>query len=122
MKDAQDALRDGNNAYALRLSQEAVELCVKAALRAVAIEYPKRHEVSDLLIDFKQRFPDWFATEVDFIHETSVSLFRKRELAFYGGEDTALPPDKVIGTEDAKKAVKACEKVLKLARKLLSSS
>jgi HEPN domain-containing protein len=119
LRDAGEAAFEGNNAYALRLSQESVELCVKAVLRSVAIEYPKQHEVSDLLIEFRKRFPDWFSEEIDFIHEASVSLFKKRELAFYGGEDLALPPDKVISAEDGKKAVEACDRVFKVCSKLL---
>jgi HEPN domain-containing protein len=120
LADAKDALAAGNNAYALRLSQECVELCVKAALRSVAIEYPKQHEVSDMLIEFKQRFPAWFAEETSFIRDASISLFKKRELAFYGGEDTALPPDKVINAEDGKQAVEWGDRVFGDCRKLLS--
>lgn len=122
MADAKDAVAEGNNAYALRLSQECVELCVKAALRSVAIEYPKQHEVSDLLVEFKQRFPPWFAGETSFLREASVSLFKKRELAFYGGEDTALPPDKVISAEDGRQAVEWGERVLADCKKLLAPS
>jgi len=120
--DARDALAEGNYAYALRLSQECVELCVKAALRSVAIEYPKLHEVSDLLLEFRARFPEWFAAETGFIHEASVSLFKKRELALYGGEDTALPPDKVISEEDGRKAVESAERVFSACRRLLGGS
>lgn len=121
LADARDAAAEDNNAYALRLSQECVELCVKAALRSVAIEYPKQHEVSELLIEFKQRFPAWFADETGFIREASTSLFKKRELAFYGGEDTALPPDKVISAADGKKAVEWGERVFGDCRRLLAS-
>jgi HEPN domain-containing protein len=119
LEDAKDALSEGNNAYALRLSQECVELSVKAALRDVAIEYPKQHEVSDLLLEFKQRFPPWFAEEVEFIQQVSVSLFKKRELAFYGGEDVTLPPDRVIGAEDGKIAVDSATRVFSDCSKLL---
>lgn len=122
LADARDALAEANNAYALRLSQECVELSVKAALRSVAIEYPKQHEVSDLLIEFKKRFPVWFADETGFIREASVSLFKKRELAFYGGEDAALPPDKVISAEDGKQAVEWGERVFEDCKKLLDSA
>jgi len=111
LADARDAAAEGNYAYALRLSQECVELCVKAALRSVAIEYPKQHEVSDLLVEFRQRFPAWFADEIGLIRAASVSLFKKRELAFYGGEDTALPPDRVIGEADGRQAVEWAGKV-----------
>jgi HEPN domain-containing protein len=120
LADAKDAVGEGNNAYALRLSQECVELCVKAALRSVAIEYPKQHEVSDLLIEFKKRFPAWFAEETSFIRSASISLFKKRELAFYGGEDMALPPDKVIGAADGKQAVEWGSRVYEDCKKLLA--
>jgi HEPN domain-containing protein len=120
--DARNAFAKGNYAYALRLSQECVELCVKAALRFVGVEYPKQHEVSELLLGLKARFPDWFAAEAPFIREASVSLFKKRELAFYGGEDTALPPDKVIAEEDGKKAVDSAERVFSTCKKLVAES
>ncbi|MHC1628516.1 MAG: HEPN domain-containing protein [Candidatus Nezhaarchaeales archaeon] len=61
MKDAKEALNDG--LYALRLSQEAVELSLKASLRLVAIEYPKKHDVSNVLIEVKERYPEWFKSE-----------------------------------------------------------
>ena len=122
LDDARDALADGNHAYALRLSQECVELCVKAALRFVGVEYPKQHEVSGLLVELKVRFPDWFAAEVPFIREASVSLFKKRELAFYGGEDTALPPDKVIDEKDGRKAVESAERAFSACKKLVEKS
>jgi HEPN domain-containing protein len=118
--DAVGALADGNHAYALRLSQECVELCVKAALRFVGVEYPKQHEVSGLLVDLKARFPEWFAAEVPFIREASVSLFKKRELAFYGGEDIALPPDSVIDKDDGRKAVEAAERVFAACERLMA--
>ena len=118
LQDSRRALRRKNNAYALRLAQECVELCVKASLRSVGIEYPKLHEVSALLVESKQRFPDWFASQLAFVQEASVSLFKKRELAFYGGEDVALPPDRVIGPEDGKKAVKDAEGVFDLCSRL----
>ena len=121
LSDAKDAAAEGNNAYALRLSQECVELCVKAALRSVAIEYPKQHEVSELLKEFKQRFPPWFASETAFLRDASVSLFKKRALAFYGGEDTALPPDRVISAADSTQAVESGERVFGDCKKLLLS-
>jgi HEPN domain-containing protein len=40
-----DALVEGNYPYTVRLSQECVELSLKAVLKAVGIEYPKIHDV-----------------------------------------------------------------------------
>lgn len=104
---------------AVRLSQECVELCVKATLRAVGIEYPKQHEVSELVAKFSERFPRWFQDEIPHIREASVSLFKLRELAFYGGEDTLLPPERVISGEDGKRAVEFARRALKACKRLL---
>ena len=61
-----------------------------------------------------------FAAQTQFIRDASVSLFKKRELAFYGGEDTALPPDKVISEEDGRKAVESAERVFSACKKLVT--
>lgn len=53
LKDVKDALSEENYPYALRLSQECVELSLKASLRALGIEYPKVNDVSDILIEDK---------------------------------------------------------------------
>jgi HEPN domain-containing protein len=119
LRDAQGALRSGNHPYAVRLSQESVELSIKATLRAIGIEYPKRHEVSEILAEMKSRLPSWFVEEVPFIQKTSRSLFKKRELAFYGGEDTSLSPEEVISASDARLAVSSAKKVFSTCEKLL---
>ncbi|MEM3563261.1 MAG: HEPN domain-containing protein [Candidatus Jordarchaeaceae archaeon] len=49
VKDAREALDEKNYPYAVRLSQEAVELSLKAVLRLVGIEYPKIHDLSEIL-------------------------------------------------------------------------
>jgi len=61
LEDARDALSEGNYPYAVRLSQECVELSLKAALKAVGIDYPKVHDVSDVLEVVSERFPEWFS-------------------------------------------------------------
>ncbi|MEM1818481.1 MAG: HEPN domain-containing protein, partial [Nitrososphaerota archaeon] len=80
LKDAKDALAEGNYPYAVRLSQECVELSLKAVLKAVGIDYPKVHDVSDILLDIKERFPEWFKAEIEFLRESSKILAKKREI------------------------------------------
>ncbi|MBS7645703.1 HEPN domain-containing protein [Candidatus Bathyarchaeota archaeon] len=63
LKTARIALKDGNHAYTVRSSQECVELSLKAALRLVGVEYPKKHDVSRVLLMNKEKFPEWFAVE-----------------------------------------------------------
>ncbi|RLI23707.1 hypothetical protein DRO58_08680, partial [Candidatus Bathyarchaeota archaeon] len=43
LEDAKEAFLESNYPYAVRLSQECVELSLKAVLKAVGIEYPKIH-------------------------------------------------------------------------------
>jgi HEPN domain-containing protein len=120
LKDAEEALKDGNNPYCLRLSQECVELSLKASLKLVGIEYPKIHDVSDVLINVKERFPEWFKKEIDKFCEISRILTSKREIAFYGSEEEYLSPEDVIGEKEAKEALDNAMEVYKICKKLLS--
>ncbi len=120
LADAARALERGNYPYALRLSQESVELSLKASLRIVGIEYPKVHDVSDLLLEYKERFPDWFREEVEFLAETSRRLSSKRELSLYGGEEALLTPEELVSREDAVEAVERASKTLERVRRLIS--
>ncbi len=119
LDDAKEAYVDKNYPYVVRLSQECVELCIKASLKIVGIEYPKVHEVSDVLTDVSNRFPEWFKAEISFLRKSSKVLCGKREVSFYGGEEALLAPEEVINKEDAKDAVERAEKVYKLCNNLL---
>lgn len=119
VKDAKEALNNGLHAYALRLSQEAVELSLKAALKLVAIEYPKKHDVSDVLIEVKDRFPEWFRNEAQAIADISKKLAAKREICMYGDEEATISPDEAVSIEEASKAVNDSEKVYELCKRLL---
>ena len=119
LDDAGDALGEGNHPYAVRLSQECVELSLKAVLKAVGIEYPKIHEVSDIFPEIRDRFPDWFRSEIGFMIESSKLLFKKREPSLYGDEEALLPPDEVMSEDDAKDATDRAERVHGLCEKLI---
>jgi HEPN domain-containing protein len=118
LKDAEDALKEGNHPYTVRLCQECVELSLKASLRLVGIEYPKVHDVSDLLVEVKERFPKWFKREAEEFAKVSRSLTSKRELAFYGYNDEAISPEEVIGRKEAEAALKGAGKVYRLCKRL----
>ncbi|MGC9019875.1 MAG: HEPN domain-containing protein [Candidatus Methanodesulfokora sp.] len=119
LKYAHNSIEEENYPYAVRLSQECVELCLKAVLKAVGVEYPKIHDVSDVLLDFKDRFPDWFQEELDFLSESSKILVKKREPSFYGAEEDVLSPEEVMDEEDAKDAIKKAVKTFDLCKKLI---
>lgn len=119
LDDANDALREENHPYAVRLSQECVELSMKAVLKAVGIEYPKIHDVSDIFPEIRDRFPDWFKTEIDFLSESSKLLFKKREPSLYGDEEALIPPNEVMSENDAEDATNRAERTYNLCEKLI---
>ncbi len=119
LKFAIEAFKFGNYPYALRLSQECVELSLKAALRIIGIEYPKVHDVSDTLLDFKDKFPEWFRSEINFMAKVSIILAGKREIAFYGGEAEFLTPEELISKSEAEEAIEWARKIFEYCRKLL---
>jgi len=117
--DAREAHQEGNYPYAVRLCQECVELCLKAVLKAVGIDYPKVHDVSDVLGDVGTRFPPWFQSEIAYLTESSKILVMKRELSFYGGEEAFLSPEEVINRADAEDALKRAQRTFENCDKLL---
>jgi len=119
LKNAEEAYAGRNHPYAVLLSQECVELCLKAVLKAVGIEYPKIHDVSDVLVESKQRFPEWFQAEMNFLSESSKILVKKREPSLYGGEEVFLSPEDIIGEGDAKDAVERAGKTFKVCKRLM---
>lgn len=86
----------------VREAQGVVELALKALLRNHQIEVPQVHDVSQILLREKSRFPKNIQSDLKKFAEISRSLRRDRELAFYGSED--LTPSEFYKEEDAEKA------------------
>lgn len=114
-----EALNDGNYAYVIRQSQEAVELALKASLRIVGVEPPKFHDVGPVLRKSSDLFPGWFKGEIDKMASISRMLRREREPSMYGDEELALPPDELYTFEDAKIFLYWCVFVFNNCKKLL---
>lgn len=121
LKDGREALQDENFPYCVRLSAECVELSLKAILKLVGIEYPKKHDVSDVLLLAINRFPDWFSDHAPRIAESNKILTKKREPALYGGEEAFLTPEDVISKEDATDAIKRAEETFNACKKLVDT-
>ena len=113
-------MQDENHPYAVRLSQECVELSLKAVLKTIGIEYPKVHDVSDIFPEIRDRLPDWFKAEIDFLQESSKLLFKKREPSLYGEEEILLSPNEVMNRSDAEDATRRAEKTYQLCEKLIA--
>jgi len=117
---AGEALERGNYPYVIRQSQEAVELLLKAALRLVGVEPPKWHDVGPVLKEVRDKFPDWFKSEIPLLARISRRLRREREPSMYGDEESGLPPNAIYDEVDAREAFEHAVYVLKLVRRLLS--
>jgi HEPN domain-containing protein len=101
--EALDVLFDRESwADVVRESQEVVELALKGLLRAHGVEPPRIHDVSEVLLAERRRFPDSVQKQLDELASISRELRRDRELAFYGAED--LTPSGFYSRSDAERA------------------
>lgn len=109
------------HATVVRESQEAVELFLKGALRLVAIEPARTHDVAEMLRREATRFPDWFRVEVNHLAVISTEMAGDRGIAFYGDERQALGPQDLFSHDDAERALGHLEYVASLVLRLLAA-
>ena len=119
LRTAKGALDEDDYAFAIRQSQECVELSLKAALRLVGIDYPKVHDVSLVLERVGDRFPEWFAREVGFMAKASRTLTEYRGPSVYGIEANLVPPEELFDRDDAERALGYAERTYESCRRLL---
>jgi len=96
----------------VRESQEVVELALKGLLRAVGVEPPRLHDVSDVLIAEQERLPADVRAALDRLTQISRDLRRDRELALYGADD--LTPSDFYRRADATRARDAAREVVRV--------
>ena len=110
------ALEDGNFAYAVRLSQECVELALKALLIAAGIDPPKWHDVGKVLRDNVTKLPSGVQEIVNEISDASAKLRADRERSMYGDDALGVPPDRIYSGREAEIALAWAEMVLNACR------
>jgi len=115
---AEDALKRGDYPEAVRYSQECVELSLKACLRIVGVEYPKVHDVGEVLRAESSRFPNWFREHIERLAEISRDLAEKRAPSMYGIEAAGKPPGELFGKKEAMEALKDAKYTHLLTEKL----
>lgn len=116
------ALERGLWAATVREAQECVELFLKGALRLVAVEPARTHDVAEVLKSEAARFPEWFRSTVDRLATISTELAGDRGLAFYGDERRELGPQELFDAEDARRAVRNVELVAEFCGRLLAEA
>lgn len=120
VKSAELAYSEKSYPDVVRYSQECVELSLKAALRAVGVEYPKEHDMSRILKAVKDRFPEWFRRETEKIGDISRELADKRSPSLYGIETLGKTAADIFGKEDSEKALSDAKYILNIVSRLLT--
>ena len=100
----------------VRESQEAIELALKALLRASKIEVPRIHDVSPVLKANIELLPEAIREDVERLSKISRSLRRDRELSFYGSED--LIPSEFYQEEDGDEALASARWLVERVREV----
>lgn len=118
LSEAKAAKDGGRHHRAIRLSQESLELSLKAILRSVGIEYPKERDVSDAIQENIEKFPDWFRSATPKLEEGSTWLAERRGPSMYGDEIAGKPASQLFTDEDSAKAVEYADRAADLARRL----
>jgi len=108
-------------ATVVRESQEAVELFLKGALRLVAIEPARTHDVGELLRQVSPRFPGWFAAEIGHLAAISSELAGDRGPAYYGDERQGIGPQDLFDEDDARRALEQLQFVAAQCSRLLET-
>jgi HEPN domain-containing protein len=106
----------------VREAQECVELYLKGALRLVAVEPVRSHDVAELLRSAAERFPDWFRSQVEFMASISTEMAGDRGIAFYGDERQEIGPQDLFDRDDGIRAIQNLEFVADHCVRLLAAS
>lgn len=122
LDEAEEAFKDGDYPMAIRRSQECIELSIKGVLRVASIEFPREHDVSDVLINIAWRemgSPDWFTGRVEGMAKIMREITPKRGPAMYGFEKEMKPANAIFSREDGAKAVQDARFVFETCKKFL---
>lgn len=101
----------------IREAQKIVELALKGMLRQVGVEPPKWHDVGQLLEEYRDRFPEPAARQVERLAEISTWLRKEREFSFYG--DIDFIPTEQYSETDALQAIQDAEFVVSVAEAVI---
>lgn len=121
-RHARESLEAGELAVALRLAQESSELSMKGVLRWAGIDYPRDHDVGEVLGAERERLPPWFMEGFLPLVPATAELARLRGKATHGLEVEGVPASQLFADPDAAaRLVGVAAQVLRLAERLLAS-
>ena len=117
LKILEEFLKVEDYADVIRESQEIIELIEKAVLLHVGISPPKWHDVSDIILENRAKFPSHFYSEFEKLVRNAKWLRSQRELSFYGDMD--FIPEKSYTRDDALRAIKTANKLYEIAKEFI---
>ncbi len=97
----------------VREAQEIVELALKGMLRQAGIEPPKWHDVGQMLLEYRDRFPESVASQIERLASISAWLRKEREFSLYG--DIDFIPTEEYSRADAQRAIDDARMVVSAA-------
>lgn len=106
-------LEENDYSDVVREAQEVVELALKGMLRQIGIEPPKWHDVGQLILEYRTRFPDEVASQAEKLAQISAWLRKEREFAFYG--DIDFIPTERYSKDDAQRAIDDAKFTIQMA-------
>jgi len=119
LREAEQAIAERDFAGAVRRSQEALELAIKAVLRYLAVEYPREHDVGDGLDVVQDKLPDYLKEKLPNLKQLLTELARVRGPAFYGYEREGIPASKAFGEDYAETTFKKVKEYMQLCLRFL---
>lgn len=122
LQEAESAFRENDYPMAIRRSQECIELSIKGVLRALSIEFPREHDMSDVLVKVAWKeigSPNWFTARVEDLAKIMREITPKRGPAMYGFEKEMKPASAIFSQEDGMKATEDARFVFETCKKFL---
>jgi len=113
------AMQRGLWAAVVREAQECVELFLKGALRLLAVEPARTHDVAEILRREAGRFPAWMGDQIDSLAAVSTEMAGDRGVAFYGDERMGKGPQELFDEKQAARAVANMDFVAGLCLRLV---
>ncbi len=113
LESAKKAMEDGHWAFAVRSSQDATELSLKALLLTAGHEPPKVHDLGGAIRKNEHRLRELGLAEndIDALAKTAGSLAEDRSKSLYGDEKRGVPATELYRRDDASAALRAASDV-----------
>jgi len=113
LETARKASLDSHWAFAVRTSQDASELSLKALLLTTGHEPPKVHDLAEVLKERRGELSHLGLAreEVEAMARAAADLAEDRDRSLYGDEKRQIPPTDLYGREDAARALRAAEDI-----------